>query len=74
MLKKLVRYGNSNALVIDKAILELLEIEEGSLVKIKTDGKAIIITAHQPAAEAKVTESVTHNETMSKAIMQEMVR
>ena len=44
MIKKLVRYGNSNALVIDRAILELLGIGEGSLVKLSTDGKSLTIT------------------------------
>lgn len=44
MLKKLVKYGNSNALVLDKALLELLNITEGSVVKIKTDGTSLIIT------------------------------
>jgi antitoxin component of MazEF toxin-antitoxin module len=44
MLKKLAKYGNSTALVIDKAILEILEIEDGGLVKLQTDGKSLIIT------------------------------
>lgn len=44
MLKKLAKYGNSTALVIDKAILEILEIEESSVVKLHTDGKSLIIT------------------------------
>jgi len=50
MLKKLVKYGNSNALVLDKALLELLEIEEGSYIKISTDGRSLIIT---PATDTK---------------------
>ena len=62
MLKKLVKYGNSNALIFDKAILELLNIEEGSVVKIKTDGKSIIITPHEKATSEKVSETYTHNE------------
>ena len=75
MLKKLVKYGNSNALVLDKAILELLEIAEGSLVKIKTDGKAIIITAHQSlAAQETITPIVTHNEVLKEASMEEMLK
>ena len=75
MLKKLVKYGNSNALILDKAILELLEIAEGSLVKIKTDGKAIIITAHQPpTAQEKITPVVTHNEVLKGASMKEMLK
>jgi antitoxin component of MazEF toxin-antitoxin module len=66
MLKKLVRYGNSNALVLDKAILELLNIAEGSVVKISTDGKSIILTPHQPAVQT-VIETVTSNDAMHLA-------
>src|SRR4029077_1240225 len=44
MLKKLVKYGNSTALVLDRAILELLNMKEGALVKLKTDGTSLIIT------------------------------
>ncbi len=75
MLKKLVKYGNSNALVLDKAILELLDIAEGSLVKIKTDGKSIIITAHQVStAQEKITPVVTHNEVLAEATAKEMFK
>ena len=44
MLKKLVKYGNSYALVIDRSIMELLDIQEGSAVKLKTDGRSLIVT------------------------------
>jgi len=44
MLKKLVKYGNSNALILDKAIMELLNMHEGSVVKFRTDGTSLIIT------------------------------
>ncbi len=73
MLKKLVKYGNSNALVLDKPILELLEIEEGSLVRIKTDGKSIIITPHaQPVAEL-VSTTLDQNEVRNEAAAAAMV-
>jgi antitoxin component of MazEF toxin-antitoxin module len=75
MLKKLVKYGNSNALVLDKAILELLNIEEGSLIKIKTDGKAIIITAHEAATtQEKISPVITHQETLKEATAKEMLK
>ena len=75
MLKKLVKYGNSNALVLDKAILELLDIAEGSLVKIKTDGKAIIITAHQASAtQEKIIPVISHNEVLTEAATKEMLK
>lgn len=64
MLKKLVKYGNSNALVLDKAILELLNISEGSIVKIKTDGHSLIITPQDKEVVQKVNETVTSNEAL----------
>ncbi len=44
MKKRLSRYGNSLALIIDKPILELLQIKEDTMLHIKTDGKRLIIT------------------------------
>lgn len=58
MLKKIVKFGNSNALVLDKAILELLNMGEGSVVKLKTDGKSLIITPqHEEPASEKPSQS-----------------
>ena len=67
MLKKLVKYGNSNALILDKAILEILNIEEGSIVKLKTDGKSIIITPRTKATSGKVHDIFTHNQASIEA-------
>jgi|688.fasta_scaffold632034_1 antitoxin component of MazEF toxin-antitoxin module len=44
MLKKFAKYGNSTCLVIDKGILELLNMNESSMVKLHTDGKSLIVT------------------------------
>lgn len=57
MLKKLVKYGNSNALILDRAIMELLNMQEGSVVKFKTDGKSLIITP----VEGEKAPSITLN-------------
>lgn len=43
MIKKLTRHGNSMALVIDKGVLELLEIDDKTPLDISTDGKVLII-------------------------------
>ena len=43
MIKTLTRHGNSYALVIDKAILELLNIGPDSPLEITTDGKALTV-------------------------------
>lgn len=44
MIKKLVRHGNSRALIIDKPILELLGATEDSDFTIVTDGVSLTIT------------------------------
>ena len=44
MIKKLTRHGNSLALVIDRAILDLLEIEADTPLRIATDGRALIVS------------------------------
>jgi antitoxin component of MazEF toxin-antitoxin module len=73
MLKKLVKYGNSNALVLDKPILELLGIEEGSIVRLKTDGTSLIITPHiKPIAEPAV-ENVSAPVDQGEAFMRASV-
>lgn len=69
MLKKLIKYGNSNALIFDKAILELLNIEEGAVVKISTNGKAIIITPHEKVTAEKISETYTNNEATADFIV-----
>jgi antitoxin component of MazEF toxin-antitoxin module len=74
MLKKLVKYGNSNALILDKAILEILDIEEGSILKIKTDGKSIIITPQVKVQSEQVHETFTHDQALMEAAAQETVK
>lgn len=73
MLKKLVKYGNSNALVLDKALLELLNIGEGSLVKIKTDGVSLIITP-QDAVVEQVASTVVPQESLQAAVKQSIAK
>lgn len=44
MIKKMIRHGNSSALIIDKPIMELLHIDNETLLEISTDGSNIIIS------------------------------
>ena len=44
MVKRLTRHGNSLALVIDKGILDLLEIGPETPLSISTDGNCLIIS------------------------------
>ena len=44
MVKRMTRHGNSMALVIDRPILELLNIDADTPLDISTDGEVLIIT------------------------------
>jgi antitoxin component of MazEF toxin-antitoxin module len=43
MIKKLTKHGNSLALVIDKAVLDLLNIDADTPLDISTDGRVLIV-------------------------------
>ena len=44
MTKKLVQHGNSAALIIDKPILDLLNVGMETPLEITTDGRSIVIS------------------------------
>ena len=48
MIKQLQKVGNSNAIILDKAILELLGLEEGSKVQLYVHNGSLIITPENP--------------------------
>ncbi len=59
MTKKLIQHGNSAALVIDKAILDLLNVKIDTPLEITTDGKNIIISPQSDQnAEAMILASL----------------
>ena len=43
MRKKLIKHGNSLALVIDKPILELLQIDADTPLEVVTDGDRLLV-------------------------------
>ena len=72
MIKKLVSHGNSAALIIDKPILDILNVNMTTPLEIATDGKSLIISPVESgkrekkikAALAKVNK--THRKTLHK--------
>ena len=44
MVKKLTKHGNSLALVIDRAILDLRKIDTDTPLEISTDGQVLVIS------------------------------
>ena len=58
MIKKLTIHGNSMALIIEKAILDLLHITPKTSLEISTDGKNIVISPVQSDKRKKTFKSV----------------
>jgi len=44
MIKKLTKHGNSLALIIDRPVLELLNIDRDTPLEISTDGQVLIVS------------------------------
>ena len=59
MTKKLIRHGNSAALVLDKALLDLLKVQMDTPLEITTDGRNIIISPQsEENAEASLVDAL----------------
>ncbi len=74
MVKKLKRIGNSQGIIIEKAVLELLKITMDTPLEIETDGKNLIIKpiretpSDRQSRIAALTNKVsdTHQETFRR--------
>ena len=59
MTKKLIRHGNSAALVLDKALLDILNVQLDTPLEITTDGRNIIISPSSTLnAESSLLDSL----------------
>ena len=53
LFKHLMKIGNSSALVIDRPLLEILDISAGGRVQLTTDGQKLTVQAAAPIAQQK---------------------
>ena len=53
MIKTLTTHGNSSALVIEKAVLELLKIDTDTPLEVTTDGKNLIVSPLRNPGQGK---------------------
>ena len=59
MIKTLQKHGNSRALVIDKALMEAIGIEDDSPLQISISGNSLIVTpVHAGVGREKVAEAI----------------
>jgi antitoxin component of MazEF toxin-antitoxin module len=57
MVKNLIKHGNSYALIIDKPILELLQITPDTAMEITTNGDKLVISPVRPdSQQAKLNQ------------------
>jgi antitoxin component of MazEF toxin-antitoxin module len=57
MTKKLTKHGNSLALVIDRGVLDLLNIDDDTLLDISTDGDVLIVAPVRSNTRRKAFQS-----------------
>ena len=60
MIKTLTKHGNSMALVIDRAVLNLLKIDDETPLEITTDGQVLIVSPVRDAAHKKKFDAALH--------------
>ncbi|TWU62282.1 AbrB/MazE/SpoVT family DNA-binding domain-containing protein [Crateriforma conspicua] len=59
MEKSLIKHGNSLALVIDKPILEMLQITPDTKLELTTNGDAILVTpVRNKSRQARIDKSL----------------
>ncbi len=59
MIKHLTTHGNSLALVIEKAVLEILGINKKTPLRVSTDGSSLIISpAKDPKRDKKFRQAL----------------
>lgn len=56
MIKTLTKHGNSMALIIDRAVLDLLKIDNETPLDISTDGQVLIISPVRDKARRRKFE------------------
>ncbi len=49
LVKKLIRVGDSTGVILERAILQRVDIEPGSEVEVSVEGNAIVIRPHRYA-------------------------
>lgn len=60
MIKRLTKHGNSLALVIDRGVLDLLDIDGDTPLSLTTDGKCLIITpVREPQRKKRFRAALT---------------
>jgi len=75
MTKRLVQHGNSAALVLEKPLLQLLNIDLTTDLEIITDGKNLIVSpASSQASEGDLLASLEKINKLHSATLEKLAR
>jgi antitoxin MazE len=74
IIKKLARLGNSSAVILDKPVLQLLELQPESDVSITVEGDAICIRRHRTASDERVRAATTKVLRTRRRLMQRLAK
>ena len=71
MIKRLTAVGNRLGLIIERPILQLLDIDKETLLEVRTDGEALIIRPQRKNRSARLKAAAermmhAHDETLRK--------
>jgi len=74
MIKKLSAVGNSLGVIIERPILELLDITKDTPLEVKTDGEALIIRPLKRGKKDRVRESAKRMMTVHEKTLRKLAK
>ena len=75
MIKKLTRQGNSSALIIDRAVMDLLDIDTDTPLKVTVQGRRLIVEPLTDAGRrAKFERVLKKTSTRNAALFRKLAK
>jgi antitoxin MazE len=74
VIKKLSAVGNSLGVIIERPILELLDITKDTPLEVKTDGEALIIRPLKRGKKDRVRESAKRMMTVHEKTLRKLAK
>jgi antitoxin component of MazEF toxin-antitoxin module len=74
MIKKLSAVGNSLGLIIERPILELLDITKDTPLEVKTDGQALIIRPIKLDRKERIKQSTKRMMDVHEATLRKLAK
>jgi antitoxin component of MazEF toxin-antitoxin module len=73
MIKNLIKHGNSHALVIDRAVMDLLRIEADTPLEVTTDGENLLIRpVRDKKAQKRIDDSLSKFDRKYSAVFKKL--